>query len=229
MTDDRDCGRDVAAYALSALDGRSAEAFRVHMEACIVCRDELSAFEEVTEMLAASPARYQAPRRLRRRVMRAVVAESRAASAQRITSARPWLAVGALRPAHVSAVMLVALAIVVSGLELRVGTTTSERVYRARIIGEVGAAELRVTGKRGELVVSRPPAPRPGRIYEVWITRPRLPPTPTSALFSVTAAGAADVEVPGDLHGATGIMVTEEPADGSQVPTRVAVLRANLS
>ncbi|MGH2892675.1 MAG: zf-HC2 domain-containing protein, partial [Solirubrobacteraceae bacterium] len=54
MTDDRDstpqsreCGDDVAAYALGALAAAEADAFLRHLDACAVCRDELASFEEV--------------------------------------------------------------------------------------------------------------------------------------------------------------------------------------
>ena len=40
-----DCGGDVAAYALGALAPAEADAFRAHVQSCIVCRDELEAFQ----------------------------------------------------------------------------------------------------------------------------------------------------------------------------------------
>jgi hypothetical protein len=51
---------------------------------------------------------------------------------------------------------------------------------------------------------------------------------PTSALFSTTAAGSGTVDVPGNLHGVTLVMVTPEPAGGSKVPTHPPVLVAQL-
>lgn len=54
-------------------------------------------------------------------------------------------------------------------------------------------------------------------------------PAPTTALFGVNAAGAADVGIPGSLHGVTLMMVTPEPAGGSPVPTHSAVITASLS
>jgi hypothetical protein len=94
------------------------------------------------------------------------------------------------------------------------------------IQASVGSAELRLTGNRGELIVHHLPAPAPGRIYEVWLQRGRRTPSPTSALFSVTAAGTGDVDVPGSLRGVNRVLVTQEPAGGSRVPSRAPVIVA---
>ncbi len=47
----RDCGEDVAAYVLGALEPDEAEAFRRHIADCAECREEVAAFEQVTEAL----------------------------------------------------------------------------------------------------------------------------------------------------------------------------------
>jgi anti-sigma factor ChrR (cupin superfamily) len=64
-----DCGGDVAAYALGALEPVEADAFRTHMEACIVCPDELVAFQQIVDVLPITVAPHRAPKRLRRRVL----------------------------------------------------------------------------------------------------------------------------------------------------------------
>ncbi|MDQ6810286.1 MAG: hypothetical protein M3Z95_00110, partial [Actinomycetota bacterium] len=63
----------------------------------------------------------------------------------------------------------------------------------------------------------------------VWLKRSGRPPTPTTALFDVTAAGAAAVDVPGDLHGVGEVLVTPEPRRGSRAPTHAPVIVARLS
>ena len=67
-----------------------------------------------------------------------------------------------------------------------------------------------------------------GRVYEVWIERSGHPPSPT-ALFRVNASGAAEVRVPGGLLDASAIMVTEERAGGSLIPTQPPVILARVS
>ena len=63
----------------------------------------------------------------------------------------------------------------------------------------------------------------------MWLNRPGRRPQPTSALFNVTGAGDAEVDVPGDLRHVGQIMVTPEPAGGTQVPTHPAVITAQLT
>jgi anti-sigma-K factor RskA len=86
-----------------------------------------------------------------------------------------------------------------------------------------------VTAGHAELVVHHFAAPPAGEIYEVWLGRPDQKPQPTNALFSVTASGDGDVDVPGNLHGVNQVMVTPEPAGGSPVPTHPAVITADLT
>ena len=90
------------------------------------------------------------------------------------------------------------------------------KIIHATVRGSTATAEVRINGGRADLVVHHLPAPRAGRIYEVWLERPNSAPAPTSALFSVTAGGAADVGIPGGLRGVSKILVTEESAGGSR-------------
>jgi anti-sigma factor RsiW len=225
-SDTRDCGRDVAAYALSALDPSELEAFRAHLETCAVCRDELAAFERVVEVLPMSVPQHRASKHLRRRIMDAVkleprptLGEQRRRGVTRFSMPRPALALGAA---------LAVLAIALVGLELGTSGSTKTHVYAAEVTGR-GSAEVTVTGSRAELVVRHFSPPPAGEIYEVWLGRPGRAPAPTSALFSVTAGGEGDVDVPGDVRGVKVLMVTPEPAGGSRVPTHPAVIRAQLS
>jgi len=52
---------------------------------------------------------------------------------------------------------------------------------------------------------------------------------PTDALFTVDAAGAASVGVPGSVSGVREVMVTSEPLGGSRVPTLPALIVARLT
>jgi anti-sigma factor RsiW len=221
---DRDCGGDVAAYALGALDEAEAETFRAHLQACAVCQDELAAFEQVVNVLPGSAPAYRAPRRLRRRVMSAVAEEprhGRAPAPRRRALPRPVLALGGAFALAVAAVVVV-IAVGSSG------SSPTPRVVNAQVTGS-GSASLRVSRDHAELVVHRFQAPPPGQIYEVWLQRGKTgAAVPTKALFSVNDAGDADVEVPGNLQGVTQVMVTREPAGGSPKPTHAPVISAVL-
>jgi anti-sigma-K factor RskA len=228
-TNARDCGSDVAAYALGALDAHEVMAFEAHLDTCTVCRDELTAFQEVVDVLPMSAPSHPAPMRLRRRVMAAVAAEPKAGRhAPRERSWAPWLA-GLSPRMGLAVAALAAVVIVAAGALALGGGTARTRVITAQVIGSSGTAQLRVTGGHAELVVHDLPSPPAGHIYEVWLARPGRAPTPTSALFSVTSRGAGDVDVPGSLQGVRVVMVTPEPAGGSRVPTHAAVIRAVLT
>ncbi|MFZ0043279.1 MAG: anti-sigma factor [Solirubrobacteraceae bacterium] len=227
---DRDCGGDVAAYALGSLDRAEAAAFTRHLESCAACRDDLAGFQGVVDALPMSVPVHPLPPGVRQRVLDAVQSSSvaqpegrRAARArQRSASwrvARPALAFGAA--------VVLAVAVFV-GFQLNTSSTPSARVISAQVTGQ-GTAQLRVTGSRGELVLHSFSPPPAGQVYEVWLKRPGKSPAPTSALFSVTADGSGDVDVPGSLRGVTQVMVTPEPAGGSRVPTHPPVVQANLT
>lgn len=227
IANDRDCGADVAAYALGALGEPDARAFRAHLEMCAICQDELAAFEQVINILPTSAPAYRASRRLRRRVMTAVAQEQRhgrgsvpTPARRRRTLPRPALAMGGVMALAAAAVVVV-LAVGSSG-------SSEPRVIAAQVTG-TGSASLRVSQGHAELVVHRFQAPPAGQIYEVWLQRGNPgAAVPTKALFSVNDAGDADVDVPGDLHGVTQVMVTREPAGGTEKPTHPPVISAAL-
>lgn len=224
----RDCGGDVAAYVLGALEPGEVGAFRAHLETCAVCRDELAAFQQVVDVLPMSAPQYPAPRRMRRRVMRAVDGEPKGEPAPGLL---PRLA-GLIGPRQRLALGtgLAVLLLAVGGVLVAGSGGTRTRVYAAQVTGSgSGTALVKVTGGHAELILHHFAPPPAGEIYEVWLGRPNRPPAPTSALFSVTAKGEGDVDVPGNLHGVNVVLVTPEPAGGTRVPTHPAVIRAALT
>lgn len=227
MSEPHDCGGDAAAYVLGALEPGEARTFERHLESCAVCRDEVDALQGVVHALPMAAPQYAPPRRLRRRVMRAVRAERKQRRPPRLVV---WPAVlrSALRvPIGALAAAAVTAAGIVAGLELTGGA--SPRVVQARIIGVSGSAKLQLVGDHGELIVSHLTPPPPDHIYEVWLKRPGGPPTPTGVLFSVTSSGNAYVGLPRGLRGISTVMVTPEPAGGSPHPTHSPVIVAQVS
>jgi anti-sigma-K factor RskA len=229
---ERHCGADAAAYVLGALEPDEAEAFRRHMAGCVVCRDEVAAFQQVVDALPMAPAQHTAPKGLRRRVLGQVRAEQEQADAHapsrgptRVRAARRLS-----RPVLAAATGLAVVVALVVGLELGSSGSSNTRLIAATVSGSPGSAQLRVTGRRGELIVRSFPQPAPGHIYEVWELRSgaRVP-SPTRTLFSVNSSGAGDVGVAGDLKGVNKVLVTQEPAGGSRVPTRAPVIVASLA
>ena len=224
MPEHGDCGADAAAYVLGALDPQEAQAFRQHMESCVVCRDEVAAFQQVTDALPMAAPQYPASRTLRRQVMKAVRDEPRGESA---AAPRRWRLPSLALPGP--AVALGGLAAVVVALVIGLALGSSGSPATRTIAASVGDASVQVSGSHAELVVHHLPPPPPGHIYEMWLQRGQQPPSPTRALFSVTSAGTGDVGVPGDLKGVSRVLVTAEPAGGSLKPTSMPVVVAQLS
>jgi anti-sigma-K factor RskA len=235
MSENRGCGMDAVAYVLGALEGDELEAFRAHLATCALCRDEVGAFQEVVDTLPLLAPPQPVPRGLKRRVMSQVRAEPRPSSkTNEQTKARtrtfrfPRPLITIPSPALVASVLVLAVVVAVGAIALSSGGGATSHIYSASVTGP-GTAKLTVTGARGELVVHGMPRPPGTDVYEVWLQRGKQPPTPTTALFSVTADGSATVGVPGNLHGVGHVLVTPEPPGGSKAPTHAPVIVARLS
>jgi anti-sigma-K factor RskA len=216
-----ECGENAAAYVLGALEPDEAEAFRRHISECAECRDEVAAFEGLTDALPGADGPYEVPRGLRRRVMREVRATPKTAPAARAYKVRaptrfPLAWGGALAAVVVAVIVAVAL---------NTGGSGATRVIQAN----VGNAELRIANGHADLVIQRLPRLPTGRTYEMWVQRGSAAPTPTGTLFSTTSRGTASVGVPGSLDGVSRVMVTNEPTGGTLAPTGAPLIVAPVT
>ena len=216
------CGHDAAAYALGALEPADAGEFERHVTDCVRCAEDLAAFERVVDALAMSAPEYPMPAGLRRRVMRNVRSAPRRTGTS--NRRRRWMPV-ALAAAVTGGLAAVVLAIAT----LSSGGSSPARLISAEVVHSAGSAQVRLADGRAELIVRHFPAPAAGYVYEVWLKRRGQALEPTRALFGVSAQGAGDIGVSGDLEGVQQILVTQEPADGSLVPTHPPVIIGRLS
>jgi hypothetical protein len=230
---------DAASYVLRAMPAGEWELYRAHVLDCEVCSGKVAELGFVSDALLNGVPQLSAPAEIRSRVMSVVHAEAellRAAGAQadrpvaressrrwRLLSLRPW-------PAAVLASALLALGI--GGGALLVGAGNSDPGSRTIACASAppgASCRMRVAGDSVKLVVAGLRAPPEGRIYQVWLDRDSgTAPEPTEALFSVRK-GRASVDVPGDLHGVKGVLVTDEPLGGSEVPTRQPIIKATMA
>jgi hypothetical protein len=230
----RPCERidDAAAYVLGALAESELDAYRGHLAGCAACRDEVMQLQPVVDSLAVGVATVRAPAGLRARLMAVVHGEAevlRAAGSDadrpaRARSRRSWLF-----PSFASTGAL-AVGLLIGALVIGSGSSVRTRVIQATVVapGTHANAALHQNGSHVVLqLVGFPPPPR-GRIYEVWLERGAQPPQPTDVLFSVTLHGNGSVVVPGNLHGVTKVLVTDEPLGGSPHPTRNPVIVAPI-
>jgi len=227
-----DRAADAAAFAVGALEAQEAEEYRHHLTRCSQCRDELAAFRRVADVLPGAVPQYPPPPGLRRRVVRAVQTEPRPLNPvlpRPRTRPRRLPRVHGSRPALAAVGIVVILVAVIAAVGLQPGRAGGSRVLAASVMSSAGTAQLRIADGHADLIVQHLRAPAAGRVYEVWLKRSTAAPAPSKALFSVTADGAADVGVPGDLNGVSEIVVTQEPAGGSRVPTGPPVIVAPTS
>ena len=235
---------DCAAYVLWALAEQEFEAHTAHLAECPFCQTEVSQLQPVADSLAVGVPPLEADHSLRAQVLGAVrsQAELRRGAARQSVGAPTAPAAGGRSPASwrggrrrpISGRVLPGLAealalgagIAIGALAFSSGSSVRAEVIRAVVVapGHHATAELRRVGSRLELVVVGMPAPPPGRIYEVWLEHGAEAPLPTDALFSVTKTGSGSVGVPGNLHGVSKVLVTDEPLGGSLKPTRTPVI-----
>ncbi len=233
MSESEDCVGNAAAYVLGALEPHEAAAFELHLERCAVCREEIDSLSGVVRALPMSTPQLRAPRRLRRRVRRAVRHGSPSLDRPHRRSPRPsWTwspslpSLGRAPAALAGSLLALAAAAVVV---ISAGSGPGGTLLQARVTGGIaGAAQLRVVNGHAELVLRHLTAPGKGRIYEVWLKHGSAEPVPASVLFTVNASGDADVGLPDDMRGVSAVMVTSEPLGGTLKPTRSPVIVANL-
>jgi hypothetical protein len=236
-----DCERleDCAAYVLGALDEPEVQVLQAHLAECSACRAEVAQLQLVADLLALGVPRAAVPESLHAQVVGTVHAEAelRAAAVRELGGAAPARSRGAGRAPILRRLTLALGGALAVGAGLLIGALAfkgarSERteVIRAVVVapGYHATAELHKVGSHLELTVVGMPAPPPGRIYEVWLEHGTAAPQPTDALFSVTRAGSGAVGVPGDLHGVSKVLVTDEPLGGSLKPTRTPVILGSI-
>jgi hypothetical protein len=249
---DGGCG-DAALYLLDLLDGERAVRFLEHVRGCAVCGDELGALAPAVDVLPSAVPQLAAPAHVKGQVMAIVRAEARREEARREEARRgevagaaaagprglrAWWTPRGVRPATVAlgASALLAGGVAIGALSFSSsssggagGGAGNARVISAEVTLAGASAALHQSGGHAWLTVAGLPQPRAGDVYEVWLKRRGRLPQATSSLFAPTASGTGTVAVPGDLGGVSEVMVTEEPAGGTQLPTSPAVIVARVA
>jgi anti-sigma-K factor RskA len=212
---------DLGAYVLGALEGDEARRMEAHLAECPRCRSDERRLAVSLDALAAAVPQVSPPRGLRRKVMRAVRTDGGSARPRAPLAARSgWRPAVALGAAALTAAA-------VGGYALRgddVGDPGRTLAGRATPAAPSASGRLVVQDGNARLAVARLARPRPGHVYQVWLREERR--IRPSVLFSVDRHGRAEASIPGGLEPAVDeVMVSEEPAGGSEAPTSPPRLR----
>jgi anti-sigma-K factor RskA len=237
--DDERLHDEAAAWVLGALDNAEAAEFVRRMEASPEVRKEVAELQEAADALPFSVVPVGPPPELRDRIMAVVESEAELLHA---TGARPdrpyrprtpwWRSL--LRPLPVAATACVLLlAGLAAGLLIDGGGSESARTVAAQVTGEGTAnatAQVEIDADHAELVVDGMRSPGAGHVYQVWYVRDgQSDPVPAGALFDVDSSGQGAAALPGGVDDVASVLVSVEPAGGSQKPTTQPVIAANLS
>jgi anti-sigma factor RsiW len=222
---------ELAAYLLGALGDDEIARFEDHLDGCARCQADARWLRGAADLLPATVDQIDPPAELRERLLDTVRREADGdRRARERAGARPSRLGFLLRPATALAAILLALVAGVAGYAIRgeekVETTTvaaqatpAQPGAKASVVRSGDAAVLRVQSLK---------PPRSGHVYEVWIVREgRTTPEP-NALFDVRSDGTGAAAVAGGVKGVSQILVSMEPAGGSDAPTTKPVLQANL-
>ena len=219
-------------YALDALEPAERGDLRHHLEGCAECWAELAWLEPAADVLASDVEQVEPSPGLKGRVMAAVDADlaedpEPAPAAARARGQRGWLS-GLFRPAVLGAAAAalfvgVALGVVLNGsdspvtAERQVVTGQTSNGSNAVMVTSEGTGTLKMTGLK---------KPDEGQVYQAWIQRGQSV-IPTDSLFVPDRGGSATASIPA-LSGVSTVMVSLEPAGGSEQPTTTPVITVSL-
>ena len=232
-------------HAMGALDAEDRSDLETHLRTgCPFCAAGIKQANALVSQLAAMPEQFQAPARLRRRILASVGVEK---------TNRSWII------AFSAAVCVWIIAVVwwsgdtrkreaaLADARAEIQRTAADLVSAREALQFLYEPETKqvifgqgqepprgrvfVNAQRGVLLIASnlPPAPS-GKIYELWVI-PKKGAPHASGLFQSTLqgnvlylrAGAVDLATTGD------IAVTLEPASGSDAPTTTPIVLAPVS
>jgi anti-sigma-K factor RskA len=221
---------DLAAYMLGALEPGEATELERHAEDCERCRSEMRWLTAAVEVLPEAVERHRPPPRLRESLMSEVRADARAAGVETgsagggvLHRAGSWLqGLGSgshdwRRLAGLALMALVVVALV--GYEIGGGGSESGGSTTTFVSGKAPGvtAEVVREDNGGELRLADVKKLPEDRVLEAWVRRDGEVEA-VKALFVPDREGNASTTI-GDMRGVDLVMVTTEPAGGSEVPT----------
>lgn len=235
---------EIAAYALGVLEPAGAAGLESHLRECPRCTERVRWLQPAVDLIPASVRQILPPPVVRENLMAIVHEEAPAATRPAAAASaaigerlRAWLQ-GAFspRPAFAALAAVLAIAAGVTGYELRNDEALAPSVRTVDVRPTTpridASGSLVLHGDSAVMQLSQLPQLPPDKVYQAWIRTGRSiePATvfvPNS--WGVSSAGIVSATgVNGGLEGADEVMVTREPAGGSETPQSVVILSAQL-
>lgn len=227
---------DIAALLLGGLTQPEVTELEAHLESCPRCAERARWMQPAADLLPASVPQMAPSEELRKGLMTTVRAEAGPAPAAAPSpgiAARlgDWLDGFSLKPALAAAAAALLIAAGVAGYELGADDGAAIDARTVSVAPTTprfeAAGSLEVRGDRGVIRLTSLPTLPGKQVYQAWVrTGERLEP---SAVFVPDHTGGASAEVGAGLDGADELMITREPAGGSQIPHSAVIMSARLS
>ncbi|HET6486964.1 MAG TPA: anti-sigma factor [Spirochaetia bacterium] len=233
MQDDHSIRELLPAYALGSLEEREAVRVSHHLQSCEPCRRELSDYQDVSNLLAASPGEVDPPADLEDRVMERILGARTAPKTSALRRIVGFRVSGAL--AAVIVVALVAagtlqfLGLIPSRTQItHAGLSTIVLQGTSAARDAYGTVVLDPEDNHGVLAVRGLPALDSSHQYQLWLVSNGA--RRSGGVFSVNADGygSLQITIPADFRDFHTMGITLEPAGGSPGPTTPPVLRGSL-
>ncbi len=227
---------DLAAYALGALHADEARELEDHLAGCATCGERLRWLEPAVDLVPATVQQLEPPPSLRASLMADVGADLELTGRPVPDPSPEPERVGILvrlrelipmRPA-LAGLAVVAVLIVGVGGYLLGGDEQGLRTYAAlpespRI---EASGTLEVGDGQATLVVEGLPRIGEDRVFQAWVAQDGQ--ASPSSVFVARTDGSGSAAIPNVPDGADSVLVTIEPAGGSETPQTAPVLRADI-
>ena len=242
---------DLAAYALGALPEPEAEELERHLAECPACTERLVWLQPAVDLVPASVQQLEPPPELKSTLM-AIVREEAAeadteharagaevaavtgASASARSGRRSWFRMPQLRLAPIRPAIagLAVLAVMIAGVGGYIagngGSDAGAETFAVKPVSPkfTASGTVEVSGDRGTLVLDKLPPLPVSEVYQVWTVQgDRVQP---SSIFVAEKDGKATTSIPDIPSGTDQVLITREPAGGSEQATTAPFLAATL-
>lgn len=232
---------ELAAYSLGALSETEAIAVERHLAVCERCTERLRWLEPAVAVLPASVPQVDPAPELGDRLMAIVREEAATAPAaedrRRPEAAREgWLSrlfggAAAMRPALVGLAAVALLFGAAGGYLVGTGGESEEAVQTVAVkpLSPRDQAQGTVTvgpAGSGSITVTNLPMLPDDEVYQVWVAHDEE--VSPSSIFILDRDGVGTAAIPGVPEDADSVLITREPAGGSEVPTTSPIAQAAL-